>query len=64
VPALVPFDAHARDALERSFAEAQRLGADAVDALHVLLGVLAVEDGTGVLAALGVDPTAVEREFA
>lgn len=64
VPALVPFDAHARDALERSFAEAQRLGADAVDALHVLLGVLTVEDGTGVLAALGVDPTAVERELA
>jgi hypothetical protein len=64
VPALVPFDAHARAALERAFTEAQRLGADAVDSSHVLLGVLAVEDGTGVLATLGVDPTTVERELA
>ena len=64
VPELVPFDPHARAALERAFAEAQRLGADAVDAGHVLLGVLAVEDGTGVLAASGVDPAAVEADLA
>ena len=64
VPDLVPFDPHARAALERAFAEAQRLGADAVDAGHVLLGVLAVEDGTGVLAASGVDPAAVEADLA
>ena len=63
VPALVPFDPHARAALERALAEAQRLGADAVDAGHVLLGVLAVEDGTGVLAASGVDPAAVEADL-
>jgi hypothetical protein len=60
VPALIPFDAHARDALERTFAEAQRLGAEAIGSEHLLLAVLAVEDGTGVLAALGVDAAAVE----
>ena len=56
VPALIPFDAHARAALEGSFAEAQRLGADAVGSEHLLLAVLTVEDGTGVLAGLGVRP--------
>jgi hypothetical protein len=64
VPELVPFDAHARAALERAFAEAQRLDADAVDSGHVLLAVLAVEDGTGVLAAFGVDPAAVRVHLA
>lgn len=64
VPDLVPFDPHARAALERAFAEAQRLGAEAVDAGHVLLAVLAVEDGTGVLAAFGVDPATVEADLA
>ena len=64
VPDLVPFDPHARAALERAFAEAQRLGAEVVDAGHVLLAVLAVEDGTGVLAAFGVDPATVEADLA
>lgn len=64
VPDLVPFDPHARAALERTLAEAQRLGADAVGAGHVLLGVLAVEDGTGVLAGLGVELAAVEADLA
>jgi hypothetical protein len=60
VPALIPFDAHARDALKRSFVEAQRLGADSVGSEHVLLAVLAVEQGAGVLAGLGVTVEAVE----
>ncbi|WP_432561205.1 Clp protease N-terminal domain-containing protein [Kineococcus sp. SYSU DK003] len=54
VPALIPFDAQARAVLEQTFTQAQRLGAEHVDAVHVLLAVLAVEDGTGVLAGLGV----------
>jgi len=54
VPEFVPFDQHARDALERSFEEAGRRGHEAVGTEHVLLAVLAVEDGTGVLAGLGV----------
>ncbi|KAE8763997.1 Clp protease N-terminal domain-containing protein [Georgenia thermotolerans] len=60
VPDIIPFDAHARAALERTFAEAQRLGAEAVGGEHLLLAVLLVEDGTGVLAGLGVRPEAVE----
>jgi hypothetical protein len=63
VPALIPFDAHARDALQRAFAEAQRLGADNIGSEHVLLAVLAVDQGTGVLAGLGVTPEAVETHL-
>ncbi|WP_369132091.1 Clp protease N-terminal domain-containing protein [Modestobacter sp. I12A-02662] len=64
VPDLIPFDAHARDALERTFTEAQRLGAGSIGSEHLLLAVLAVEDGTGVLAALGVGAAAVEADVA
>jgi hypothetical protein len=32
VPALIPFDAHARTVLERTFTEAQRLGAESIGA--------------------------------
>jgi len=60
VPALIPFDAHAKAALEGAFAEAQRLSADSVGSEHVLLALLAVDAGTGVLAGLGVSPEAVE----
>jgi hypothetical protein len=61
VPDLVPFDAHARKALELTFREALRLGENAIGSEHVLLAVLEVEDGTGVLAGLGVDKAAVEE---
>jgi len=60
VPDLIPFDAHARAALEQTFAEAQRLGAETIGSEHLLLAVLTVEDGTGVLAGLGVDRAPVE----
>jgi hypothetical protein len=60
MPALVPFDAHARRALELAFREALRLGSEQVGSGHVLLALLAVEDGTGVLAGLGVTAQAVE----
>jgi len=60
IPALIPFDQHTRDALERTFAEAERLGHERVGTEHVLLSILAVEDGTGVLAGLGLDPAQVE----
>jgi len=63
VPALIPFDAHVQDALQRAFAEAQRLEADSVSSEHVLLGILAVENGTGVLAGLGVTPEAIEERL-
>jgi ATP-dependent Clp protease ATP-binding subunit ClpA len=62
VPAMVPFDEHARRALELSFREALRLGSEQVGTGHVLLAVLAVEDGTGVLAGLGVDQAEAEAQ--
>lgn len=63
VPDLIPFDPHAQDALQRTFAEAQRRGADSIGSEHVLLSVLAVDQGTGVLAGLGVTPEAVEAHL-
>jgi hypothetical protein len=60
VPDMIPFDPHARAALERTFTEASRLGAEHVGAEHLLLAVLAVEDGTGVLAGSGVTPESVQ----
>ena len=62
VPDMVPFDAHARGALELTFQEALRLVADRIGTGHVLLAVLEAEDGTGVLAGLGLDPAAVEAQ--
>jgi hypothetical protein len=60
VPALIPFDPHARRSLELTFEEATRRGHESIDGGDVLLGVLAAEDGTGVLAGLGVGRDAVE----
>ena len=60
VPALVPFDAHARKALELTYREALRLGHNYIGTEHVLLALLEVEDGTGVLAGLGVDTARAE----
>jgi hypothetical protein len=60
VPAMVPFDAHAKDTLERAFTEADRLDSETVGSEHILLAVLTVEDGTGVLAGLGVTPSGIE----
>jgi hypothetical protein len=63
VPALIPFDEHAKDALQRTFAEAQHLEADTIGSEHVLLALLAVDHGTGVLAGLGVTPEAIEAQL-
>ncbi len=60
VPALVPFDAHARKALELTYREALRLGHNHVGTEHVLLALLEADDGTGVLAGLGVDKARAE----
>ena len=62
VPALVPFDGAARKVLELTFRVALRLGHDTIGPEDVLLALLEVEDGTGVLAGLGVDRARVERE--
>jgi hypothetical protein len=60
VPELIPFDPRARKALELTFRQALRLGHNYVGTEHILLALLELEDGTGVLAGLGVDRTAAE----
>ena len=60
MPQFVPFDGHARTALEAAMTEAIRLGHNHVGSEHILLGVLSTEDGTGVLSGLGVDRARAE----
>jgi hypothetical protein len=63
MPALVPFDAEAKQALELTFREALRLGHNYVGTEHILLALLASENGTGVLGAVGVDQAAAEANI-
>ena len=63
VPALIPFDAHAKKALELTFREALRMNHNRVGTEHILLALLELEDGTGVLAGLGVDKAAAEASL-
>lgn len=58
LPALIPFDSQAKKVLELTFREALRLGHDYVGTEHILLALLELEDGTGVLAGLGLDKQA------
>lgn len=64
VPALVPFDAQAKKALELTFREALRLGHNYVGTEHILLALLELEDGAGLLAGLGIDKASVETHIA
>lgn len=60
MPALIPFGAGAKKTLELTIREALRMGHNYVGTEHILLALLELEDGTGVLAGLGVDKTASE----
>ncbi|TYB97203.1 ATP-dependent Clp protease ATP-binding subunit [Micromonospora sp. WP24] len=62
-PALIPFDAQAKKALELTFREALRLGHNYVGTEHILLALLEMENGSGVLAGLGVDKAAAEADI-
>ena len=64
LPALIPFDAHAKKALELTFREALRMNHSHVGTEHILLALLEAEDGTGVLAGLGVDKATAEASLA
>lgn len=64
LPALIPFDAQSRKALELTFREALRLGHNYIGTEHILLALLEAEDGVGVLSGLGVDKAAVEENIA
>jgi ATP-dependent Clp protease ATP-binding subunit ClpA len=63
VPALIPFDAQARKALELTFREALRMGHDYIGTEHILLALLELEDGAGVLASLGLDKATAEANI-
>jgi hypothetical protein len=63
-PALVPFDDRARAVLEGTFRQALRFGHNYIGTEHILLALLEVEDGTGVLAGLGVDRARLEEHLA
>ncbi|ANY05278.1 Clp protease N-terminal domain-containing protein [Pseudonocardia sp. HH130630-07] len=60
VPALVPFDAAAKKALELSFRQALRLGHNYVGTEHVLLALLEQEGSDGLLTGLGADAGRLE----
>ncbi|MEU8680269.1 Clp protease N-terminal domain-containing protein [Streptomyces sp. NPDC048611] len=62
LPALVPFDAQAKKALELTFREALRLGHNYVGTEHLLLALLEQENGEGVLSGLGLDKTNTEEQ--
>jgi hypothetical protein len=62
IPELIPFDTQARKALELTFRQALRLGHNYVGTEHILLALLDLEDGTGVLAGLGVDRARAEAD--
>ena len=63
VPELIPFDGQAKKALELTFRVALRLGHNYIGTEHMLLALLEVEDGTGVLAGLGVDRERAEADI-
>ena len=63
-PALVPFDDRARAVLEGTFRQALRFGHNYIGTEHILLALLEIEDGTGVLAGLGVDRARLEEHLA
>jgi Clp amino terminal domain, pathogenicity island component len=60
LPALVPFDARAKKALELTFREALRLGHNYVGTEHILLALLEQEGGDGLLSGLGLDKASTE----
>src|SRR5947207_10865325 len=63
VPDLIPLDLRARKALELTFREAMRMGHNYIGTEHILLALLELEDGTGVLAGLGIDKATAEANI-
>jgi hypothetical protein len=62
-PALVPYGAEARKALEITFREALRLGHNYIGTEHLLLALLETEPADGVLTRLGFDKGTVEAHI-
>jgi ATP-dependent Clp protease ATP-binding subunit ClpA len=63
LPALVPFNAPAKKALELTFRHALRLGHNYIGTEHILLAMYEAEDDDGTLHQLGVDKDRFEREL-
>jgi hypothetical protein len=63
VPDLIPFDAQAKKALELTFREALRMGHNYIGTEHILLGLLELQDGSGVLAGLGIGKANAEASI-
>jgi len=61
---LIPYDGEAKKVLELTFREALRLGHNYVGTEHMLLALLEHENGSGVLAGLGIGKDGVEEEIA
>jgi hypothetical protein len=59
-PALIPFDARAKKALELTFRQALRMGHNYIGTEHILLALMEIEDGVGVLSGLGITREPVE----
>ena len=60
-PALIPFDAEAKQALELTFGEALRMGHNYIGTEHILLALLESEADDGPLARLGLGKEATEE---
>ncbi|PXX65158.1 ClpA/ClpB-like protein [Nocardia tenerifensis] len=63
IPALIPFDADAKKALELTFREALRLGHNYIGTEHILLALLEQENGDGLLTGLGMDKAKTEAHI-
>ncbi|MGC4768671.1 Clp protease N-terminal domain-containing protein [Micromonospora sp. DT44] len=63
VPALIPYNADGKKALELTFREALRLGHNYIGTEHILLALLEQEDGAGVLTDLGLTKESVEGDL-
>ncbi|GGL40649.1 ATP-dependent Clp protease ATP-binding subunit [Planomonospora parontospora] len=61
----IPLSARTVELLDRSSAEARRLGRDHVDTEHILLGMLAVEEDAAVqvLSGMGADPAHIRERI-
>lgn len=62
-PALIPFDAGARKALELTFREAVRLGHNYIGTEHMLLALMEAEEDGGTLHRLGFDKARAEADI-
>jgi hypothetical protein len=62
-PELVPYGPAAKKVLELTFREALRLGHNYVGTEHIVLALVELEDGDGVLSALGVTKPALEHHI-